>query len=109
MIYKPVARRKQLHTTGTAEPMHIHTVWKVSNMIEAETIAHQVMVGHRVNRKREFFHLVTESDVDKLATPHPHFGYDLADDYLYTISVLIEKAWEDLEIDYTCEKGNQYF
>ncbi|HAS8241622.1 TPA: GIY-YIG nuclease family protein [Vibrio vulnificus] len=106
----PVARQKQLHSTGTAKPMYIHSVWEVLNMKEAETIAHEVMKGHRVNPKREFFHLVPEEAALDLETPHPHFGgHDLADDYLHTIGELIEDAWEYCDIHYTRVHGNVYY
>ncbi|NOJ09386.1 GIY-YIG nuclease family protein [Vibrio splendidus] len=106
----PVARQKQLHSTGTARSMNLHTIWEVPNMKEAELIAHEVMKGHRVNPRREFFHLVPEEASLELETPHQHFGgHDLADEYLCTLSRLIEDAWDYCDIDYTQVKGNTYF
>jgi len=103
----PVRRRQQLHSSGTAEQMYIKYIWEVSNMKLAEKIAHEVMKGHRVNPKREFFHLVPKSDALDLETPHQHFGgHELADIYLQTVRELIEYAWDyfddlEYELEYT--------
>lgn len=85
-------------------PMYFQYVWWVPNMKLAEDAAHEIMRGHRVNPKREFFHLVPNSAALDLETPHPHFGgHDLADVYLETIRELIEEGWDFLEINYTRE------
>lgn len=97
----PVARVKQLHSSGTAMPMYFKYVWHVSNMKLAENAAHEIMSGHRVNPMREFFHLVPDSDALYLETPHPHFGgHDLAGIYLDTVRELIEEGWDCINIDY---------
>ena len=97
----PVRRVKQLHSSGTAMPMYIQYVWYVPNMKLAEEAAHEVMRGHRVNPRREFFHLVPEDAALDLETPHQHYGgHDLADVYLQTIRVLIEDGWDYLNIEY---------
>ena len=97
----PVARVKQLHSSGTAMPMYFQYVWYVPNMKLAEEAAHEVMRGHRVNPRREFFHLVPDSAALDLETPHQHFGgHDLADVYLHTIRELIEEGWDYLNINY---------
>lgn len=97
----PVRRVKQLHSSGTAMPMYFKYVWYVLNMQLAEAVAHEVMRGHRVNPRREFFHLVPEEAALELETPHQHFGGDdLADVYLHTISELIEDGWDYLDIWY---------
>ena len=97
----PFKRIKQLHTSGTAMPMYPQYLWKVSNMKTAEAYAHQTMKGHRVNPKREFFHLVPQSDALNLETPHQHFGgYELAEIYLHTIRELIENVWDYADIEY---------
>ena len=98
----PVRRVKQLHTSGTALPMYFKYVWEVSNMKIAEEAAHEIMRGHRVNPRREFFHLVPADAALDLETPHPHFGgHDLADVYLETVRELIEDGWDYLRIEYT--------
>lgn len=98
----PVRRVKQLHTSGTALPMYFKYVWKVINMKEAEHAAHAVMSGHRVNSRREFFHLVPADQALYLETPHPHLGgHDLADVYLEAVRELIEDGWDYLDIKYT--------
>lgn len=97
----PVRRVKQLHSSGTAEPMYFQYVWQVPNMKLAEDAAHEVMKGHRVNPRREFFHLVPAEAALDLETPHQHFGgHDLADEYLHTIRELIEDGWDYLGINY---------
>jgi hypothetical protein len=97
----PVARVQQLHSSGTAKPMYIQYVWYVTNMKLAEQVAHEIMREHRVNPRREFFHLVPDSAALYLETPHQHFGgHDLADVYLHTIRELIEDGWDYLDIDY---------
>jgi len=97
----PVRRVKQLHTSGTAKPMYFQYVWEVPNMKVAEDAAHEIMKGHRVNRRREFFHLVPEDAALDLETPHLHFGgHELAEEYLHTVRELIEDGWEYLNIDY---------
>mgnify|MGYP000488240578 CR=1 FL=1 len=98
----PVRRVKQLHSSGTAKPMYFQYVWHVPNMKIAEDAAHQVMSGHRVNPKREFFHLVSEEAALDLETPHQHFGgHELADGYLHTVRELIEDGWDYLGIEHT--------
>jgi T5orf172 domain len=97
----PVSRVKQLHTSGTALPMYFKFIWYVSNMKIAEKAAHEIMKGHRVNPRREFFHLVPVDSAVNLETPHPHFGgHDLADVYLETVRELIENGWETIGIEY---------
>ncbi|HFQ5397133.1 TPA: GIY-YIG nuclease family protein [Vibrio vulnificus] len=97
----PGRRAKQLHSSGTAQPMYFQYVWSVTNMKLAESVAHEIMGGHRVNPKREFFHLVPEGSELELETPHQHFGgHDLADQYLHTVRELIEDGWDYLEIEY---------
>lgn len=97
----PVRRVQQLHSSGTAMPMYFQYVWYVPNMKLAEEAAHEVMRGHRVNPRREFFHLVPANAALDLETPHQHFGgHDLADVYLHTIRELIEDGWEYLNINY---------
>ncbi|PTT24256.1 GIY-YIG nuclease family protein [Pseudomonas sp. HMWF021] len=92
----PLARRKQLHTTGTALPMTIYHVWNVGDKYLAEQAAHEVLRGHRVNDRREFFEIA----------PLPHFSsfertnYDITSDFLYTLKGLIEEGWDFLEIEY---------
>ncbi len=82
-------------------PMYFQYVWHVPNMKLAEEAAHEVMRGHRVNPKREFFHLVPNSAALDLETPHQHFGgHDLADVYLHAIRELIEEGWDYLNIEY---------
>ena len=98
----PVRRVQQLHSYGTAMPMYFQYVWYVPNMKLAEEAAHEIMRGHRVNPRREFFHLVPANAALDLETPHQHFGgHDLADIYLHTIRELIENGWEYLNINYT--------
>ncbi|BCN23952.1 GIY-YIG nuclease family protein [Vibrio alfacsensis] len=97
----PGRRIKQLHSSGTAKPMYIQYLWKVPNMKEAEQAAHEVMAGHRVNHRREFFHLVTEGAALDLETPHPHFGgHELAGVYLHSIRELIENGWDYIDMAY---------
>lgn len=97
----PIRRVKQLHTSGTALPMRFKYVWEVSNMKKAEEAAHEIMRGHRVNPRREIFHLVPAGAALDLETPHPHFGgHDLADVYLETVRDLIEDGWDYLGIEY---------
>lgn len=97
----PIRRVKQLHTSGTAKPMRIKYVWKVPNMKVAEDAAHEIMKGHRVNQRREFFHLVPENAALDLETPHPHFGGDeLANEYLHAMREHIEDNWDNINIDY---------
>lgn len=98
----PVRRVQQLHSSGTAMPMYFQYVWYVPNMKLAEEAAHEIMRGHRVNPRREFFHLVPANAALDLETPHQHFGgHDLADIYLHTIRELIENGWKYLNINYT--------
>jgi len=97
----PVRRVRQLHSSGTAMPMYFQYVWYVPDMKLAEEAAHEVMRGHRVNPRREFFHLVPANAALDLETPHQHFGgHDLADVYLHTVRELIEDGWEYLNINY---------
>ncbi|HCE2702332.1 GIY-YIG nuclease family protein [Vibrio alginolyticus] len=106
----PIRRRQELHTTGTAELMYVQQLWLVEDMGRAEKIAHDRMAGHRVNDKREFFHLVTEDMAidqinlptrQQLEIPHQIFGgHELAADYIYTISELIEEDWDYRGIKY---------
>lgn len=92
----PLARRKQLHTTGTALPMTIYHVWHVNDKYLAEQAAHEVLRDHRVNERREFFEIA----------PLPHFSefertnYDVTSDFLYTLKGLIEEGWNFLDIKY---------
>lgn len=92
----PLARRKQLHTTGTALPVTIYYVWDVSDKYLAEEAAHEILSGHRVNGRREFFEIA----------PLPHFGsfertnYDITSDFLYTLRGLIEEGLNFLAIIY---------
>lgn len=92
----PLTRRKQLHTTGTALPMTIYHVWNVSDKHLAEQAAHEILKGHRVNGRREFFEIA----------PLPHFSsfertdYDITSDFLYTLRGLIEEGWDFLDITY---------
>jgi len=92
----PIARNKQLHTTGTELPMTIYHVWHVNNMRLAEQAAHDILSGHRVNNRREFFEIA----------PLPHFNefertnYDVTSEFLYTLTGLIEDGWDYLEIQY---------
>ncbi len=97
----PVRRASQLHTSGTALPMYFKYIWLVSNMKIAEEAAHEIMKGHRVNPRREFFHLVPIDSALYLETPHPHFGgHELADVYLETVRELIENGWDHIGIQY---------
>lgn len=97
----PVRRVQQLHSTGTAMPMYFQYVWHVPNMKLAEEAAHEVMRCHRVNPRREFFHLVPPNAALMLETPHQNFGgHDLADVYLQTIRDLIEDGWDYININY---------
>lgn len=120
----PIRRRQELHTTGTAELMYVQKLWLVDDMGQAERIAHVRMAGHRVNDKREFFHLVT-SDMainqinlptrQQLEIPHQFFGgHDLAADYIDTLSGLIEEDWDDwrikhLEVDFAEVLSKHHF
>ncbi|AFT95755.1 hypothetical protein AMBAS45_11450 [Alteromonas macleodii str. 'Balearic Sea AD45'] len=97
----PARRVKQLHSSGTAMPMYFKYLWYVPNMKLAEEAAHEIMRGHRVNPRREFFHLVPDEAALDLETPHQHFGgHDLAGDYLHTFRELIEDGWDYLNIRY---------
>ncbi len=81
--------------------MYFKYVWKVSNMKIAENAAHEIMKGHRVNPRREFFHLVPVEAALDLETPHQHFGgHDLADVYLEPVRELIEDGWDYIGIEY---------
>lgn len=98
---EPNRRIKQLHTSGTALPMIPRYLWEVSNMKIAETAAHDIMNYHRVNPRREIFHLVPADSATDLETPHPHLGgHDLADLYLETVCERIEEIWDHIGIDY---------
>ena len=97
----PARRVKQLHSSGTAMPMYFKYLWHVPNMKLAEEAAHEIMRGHRVNPRREFFYLVPDEAALDLETPHQHFsGHDLASDYLHTFRELIEDGWDYLNIRY---------
>jgi len=54
----PIARLRQLYTTGTPLPYIITYLWAVEEMRDAENAAHAVLDEHRVNSGREFFYIV---------------------------------------------------
>lgn len=92
----PLARRKQLHTTGTALPMTIYHIWYVDDKYLAEDAAHYILDEHKVNERREFFEIA----------PLPHFNifersdYDITSEFLYFLKGRIEEGWDFLEIVY---------
>lgn len=61
----PTNRQKQLYRTNTPLPYNLHTVWAVENHFMAEKIAHDVLIAHRINMKREWFEIVPVNSMNR--------------------------------------------
>lgn len=53
----PATRARELHTTGTPLPFEVVGAWPVSDVVAAETAAHQVLSSFRVSGDREWFRI----------------------------------------------------
>lgn len=92
----PFKRLSQLYTTATARPMNVSMIWCVSDMRKAERIAHDGLARHRINRRREFFHIAPPGDFSE----GERLCYETTSIYLQELIALIEEAWVDAEINF---------
>lgn len=97
----PSQRLKSLFSTSVPAPFIPKKIWYVDDMREAEKIAHCYMDGHRINKKREFFFLVTPSMSHRWAKPDTEMcGFDSADFYIDQYAEAIEEHWSSNGINF---------
>lgn len=56
----PIARSKQLYSTGVPFPFYPYYAWAVTDMAYAEHVAHVVLSDHRLLDSREHFDVIPE-------------------------------------------------
>lgn len=107
---EPIHRQAGLYNTSTPLPFVIKYIWAVTDMELAEDIAHIFMASHRINGRREFFELVTQTAAFEtdLETPHQHYGEELADVYLYSLMEELENQWDYMGVEYARKDLSEY-
>lgn len=94
----PLNRRKQLFRTNTPLPFDIYAVWAVADHRIAEKIAHDVLSGHRINERREWFEIAPVCS--QLWFPGIQGDYDTTSNYLDALLEVIEDAFEYCNMPY---------
>jgi hypothetical protein len=92
----PIARLKQLHTTGTPLPFFLAHAWWVADMRAAEKIAHVRLQDHRINTRREFFFIAPPNDFSEFEQN----DYDITCVFLDALIELIEIDFDNYKINY---------
>lgn len=91
----PIARTKQLYSTGVPFPFVPYYAWAVTDMAYAESIAHDVLKDHRLKNTREHFDVIPKhrrmAVLGTLAEP-------TEDDVLVCLDSLLEL----IEVEYQC-------
>lgn len=94
----PINRQKQLYRTNTPLPFNLYAVWAVSNHREAEKIAHEVLSGHRINERREWFEIAPIDS--ELWFPGIQGDYDTTSIYLDALLEVIENTFDYCGMQY---------
>lgn len=91
----PIARTKQLYTTGVPFRFFPYHAWAVTDMALAEDIAHHRLADHRLLSSREHFDVIPSHRSEAVLG---HTDAPDEDDVLVCLDVLLEL----IENDYEC-------
>ena len=98
----PIARTKQLYTTGVPFPFFPYYAWAVTDMAYAELIAHKVLEDHRLLHCREHFDVIpAHLQMDVLGT----FAGPTEDEVIACLEVLVE----NIDVEYQCSNLMRHY
>ena len=79
----PIQRSNELFNTSTPYPMYVHRAVQVQDMAEMECTFHSFFCAHRINPAREWFYVVTNSQLYDLGYySYSDITYEMYTDFL---------------------------
>ncbi|MCE9680093.1 GIY-YIG nuclease family protein [Shewanella sp. AS1] len=99
----PIQRSNELFNTSTPYPMYVHRAVQVQDMAEMEHTFHTLYWGHRIHPAREWFYVVTDSQLYALG----YGSYSNISDEMYTefLNIHIDSLIDGCrDIDLYCQE-----